>query len=291
MPFGGSFVILIPFWSTGIGKLGLGLLVSQRRNSSCVSPAFSSASSSSISSFGSHEMARWQFWRQIQSPFTAPAFMRDSAIGPCPWPMLMIRRLSLMFFPLDAPRAIRLSFGSAPELRMKMSGVDLVESLKAAPRSKRGDSVNLAPSSLPTKARMPNCTFSGRMERSTRSFWNWVRLVSQWPGRGLDCGFPLMIIDLFQSAWSAFTLCANPSSVFGMIFSSMISSSHLAASQGGSEGAGSFFWRALSGTPGPTMKHFHSTGVIFLACFSMLAVMMKAKSSLSLSNRPRQMLS
>lgn len=69
-PFGGSFVILIPFCSTATGKRGLGLEVSQSRNSAWVSSGTAFAFSRICSSVGSQETARWQFCRHTQSPFS-----------------------------------------------------------------------------------------------------------------------------------------------------------------------------------------------------------------------------
>ena len=92
-PFGGSCVSLSEFCRMVEGNSGVGIVVSHILKSSAM-PDASRSCSSSRSSVGSHETARWQFCRHTQYPLPCPSAISRSAIGPWPWPSETILRLS-----------------------------------------------------------------------------------------------------------------------------------------------------------------------------------------------------
>mmetsp|Transcript_36194 Transcript_36194/g.56642 ORF Transcript_36194/g.56642 Transcript_36194/m.56642 type:complete len:216 (+) Transcript_36194:2163-2810(+) len=178
---------------------------------------------------------------------------------------------------------------SAPGLRMKISGVRLVESWKQASRSKGGDSMNSGERHRPTNRRMAKTSFSSRNARRTRSCWKGVRPVPQFPGSVAACGVSEATIASCHWAALSTTSLGSPRKASPMV-SSIISRSpqvfsdiHLV-----DLGRGCLARRSALGTPGPMVKHRHSTAEICLACRRMFDPIMKAYSSLSFSNRPRQ---
>mmetsp|Transcript_68319 Transcript_68319/g.134107 ORF Transcript_68319/g.134107 Transcript_68319/m.134107 type:complete len:220 (+) Transcript_68319:1348-2007(+) len=121
-PSGGSVVTFSAFCKMPSGKAGLGMVVSQRRKSSCGFFICSRIFSKRLS----HEVRRWQFWSSTQSPFLEPVSSMPSATGPCPCP----RAHSLSFGPVkpsSSPSIWMSDPGSAPGLKMNtrgMMGVD-----------------------------------------------------------------------------------------------------------------------------------------------------------------------
>ena len=86
-PFGGSFVIFTPFWSTATGKYSVGNDVRYRRKSGWMPPppgdlTFSCSSKISLSSSGIHDFASMPFCRTTQSPVLYPFSISALAKGP-----------------------------------------------------------------------------------------------------------------------------------------------------------------------------------------------------------------
>ena len=140
-PLGGSFVSLIPDCSTGTGNLLLGIEVNHKRYKGLISD--SSWFSYIFSSVFSHDTARWQFCKQIQSPFLRPDMMFSRAFSPCPYPRDRI--FSLSDIPCCFASSKRYDIGSAPGDSTKIIGVVESESSNAAFRSNKGDSMNYLP--------------------------------------------------------------------------------------------------------------------------------------------------
>mmetsp|Transcript_27175 Transcript_27175/g.68387 ORF Transcript_27175/g.68387 Transcript_27175/m.68387 type:complete len:224 (+) Transcript_27175:1700-2371(+) len=188
-PLGGSLVSLMPFCSTSTGKIGAGMEVSQSRKSGCALDV-SSDSSSTIASMSSIQLlARWQLCRHTQSPLDAACCTIISAMRPCPWPSEIMYSRSPGVQPIFCAKRCSIAVGSAPVVRMKMTGVrQLVSSNTSSSRQGAG-SVNALPMVASTYLETANTTFSGRSSLTITSLWNGVGSVSSQPsGSAASCG-------------------------------------------------------------------------------------------------------
>ena len=104
-------------WSVATGKAEDGIDISHSRNSSRTEASVS-RSSMTFSMRGSHEVARWQFCRQTQSPVLIAFAISASAFGPCPCPREMIETSHSFSF----ANVNSIVVGSAPVDRMKTTG-------------------------------------------------------------------------------------------------------------------------------------------------------------------------
>lgn len=146
-------------WRTETGNLDEGKEVSQRRNSTWISLR-SDENRSMMRSMGViHELARWQFCKQTQSPERLAWEIRVSAIGPCPWPRDIMWRRSPARLSCLSPNRCSIPDGSAPVERMNMMGVTLDESGNTS-SSKRGlEPMYCLPSSLLMKSSQAKKSF------------------------------------------------------------------------------------------------------------------------------------
>mmetsp|Transcript_49832 Transcript_49832/g.161161 ORF Transcript_49832/g.161161 Transcript_49832/m.161161 type:complete len:248 (+) Transcript_49832:1577-2320(+) len=160
-PFGGSTVILLPFWSTLTGNSFEGIADSHNRNSGA---NFSGSSSSTMaSSRGIHDTERWQFCKMTHMPCSLPSLIAASALGPWPWPK-EIDAMSLLFSSANLYKVLP---GSAPGERMKINGDIELESAYEPERSKGGGLTNFSPSLPAMNSKTAGTTRSGRMQRRT----------------------------------------------------------------------------------------------------------------------------
>lgn len=145
-PFGGSYVSLIEFCMTNVGKSGVGMVVTQNRNLSSTRSSSSiscaSASSSSLPSalllfmlsynffvstilfsrIGKNEGHMWQFCRIIHCPVLRACRMETSATFSWPRPSDFFG-VSFSPMPLSFANLLISANGSAPVDKMKMIGV------------------------------------------------------------------------------------------------------------------------------------------------------------------------
>ena len=151
-PIGGSFVILIPLWSTVAGKTSDGYDVNHSLNelwelSYIPLCDLISICSQICSNRGIQDGYRWQFWRRTQEPTFLASWMTFSAIGPWFWPSEMLFMVSYFFF--CWANELSCTRGSVPG-RMKIRGVPGVESRNDFSMSKIGGVRNSYPISYAT---------------------------------------------------------------------------------------------------------------------------------------------
>mmetsp|Transcript_41907 Transcript_41907/g.98316 ORF Transcript_41907/g.98316 Transcript_41907/m.98316 type:complete len:249 (-) Transcript_41907:831-1577(-) len=182
-PFGGSFTILAPSWSTETGKVALGMLVSQSRKSRCTISG--SSESTKRSSVSIQLVAKWQFCSSTHDPRSLPSVMSRSASGPWPCPS----EIASSFFPKpwSSANLRKIAVGSAPEESTKMSGTVAEESSNTLPRSKGGDSMKRSPWVSATVFWMAWTHLSGRSARRKRHFWKLDHFCHT-PGISSSCG-------------------------------------------------------------------------------------------------------
>jgi len=146
-PRGGSYVIFTPRMRRVTGKTLEGIDVNQIRKSELVSAAgWLHMVSWILSNWGMNDGAKWQFWSSTHLPSLTANFIAFSAISPYPWPKL--RELKVFLNPSFSARVVISRRGSAPDERMKISGVKASASLKACSRLKGGGSMYALPISL-----------------------------------------------------------------------------------------------------------------------------------------------
>jgi hypothetical protein len=91
--------------------------------------------------FPNQEVAKWQFCKTIHPPFYIFCLIILSAIGPCPWPKLMLYKFIffiLLKFDIETK-------GSVPADKMYKSGILELESGKILFKSKGRDLTKSSP--------------------------------------------------------------------------------------------------------------------------------------------------
>mmetsp|Transcript_58452 Transcript_58452/g.132389 ORF Transcript_58452/g.132389 Transcript_58452/m.132389 type:complete len:256 (+) Transcript_58452:1671-2438(+) len=204
-PFGGSFVILMPDWSTGTGNSGEGMEVNHKRYSSATLSG--SICSWIRSNVGIQLPAKWQFCRHTQSPSSTPWATIASAFGPCPCPSEIMCKRSSKPFALASRSSW--SVGSAPADNTKMIGEHELESSYDPIKSNGGLSVYNFPSSPPTKFRVAILPKFSRNDRITNKRWNHDNLLSQFFGNG-RVHMSSAVTNDFHSALLAWMSLASP---------------------------------------------------------------------------------
>mmetsp|Transcript_18335 Transcript_18335/g.62323 ORF Transcript_18335/g.62323 Transcript_18335/m.62323 type:complete len:304 (+) Transcript_18335:1484-2395(+) len=281
-PLGGSFVSLMPFCSTGTGKILVGIDVSHSRNSSCTSDARSPCIASTMRSSSSIQLeARWQFCRQTQSPLCCADLMMRSAMGPWPWPSEMMCSLSPGTRSMPSANRCSIPVGSAPVDRMNITGVDLVVSAYTCVRLKGGASVKRGPRWSPTYALKALTSFSSRRTRTSRSFCSADSFSSHSPGSAALCGSSLSAHIVHSGSVFA-TVPLRPS------HAEPTSERHTSCSHCGPVSAsGSGFFGIVAGGMPPLSRKFQSGVAMSPAARWMAVQMRKLNMPLCASNRPR----
>mmetsp|Transcript_42517 Transcript_42517/g.49614 ORF Transcript_42517/g.49614 Transcript_42517/m.49614 type:complete len:213 (+) Transcript_42517:564-1202(+) len=127
MPFCGSLVILMLFWSTDTGKYSQGIEVRNSRKSSLW--VLSLMASTWLSSSAMNDLYRWQFCSITQAPDCTDSCILARATLSWPWPSEIMYILFSRSSPFTVLAKLMIEkVGSAPCVRMNVSGVLLSES-------------------------------------------------------------------------------------------------------------------------------------------------------------------
>ena len=152
-----------------MGNFGVGMDVSQSRNSSWHSAALSAAASRFCSMRPSHDTARWQFCRQTHVPPSMALAMASCAMGPWPWPRGLVPRAVLCHSLAPGPPYVSiLCIHVCPYVhRCVQMHPNTVRSLETKDRSR--DKGSLSRQRFPLETKLRSEDQSSQRKTNTRS--------------------------------------------------------------------------------------------------------------------------
>mmetsp|Transcript_34721 Transcript_34721/g.82805 ORF Transcript_34721/g.82805 Transcript_34721/m.82805 type:complete len:287 (-) Transcript_34721:1429-2289(-) len=281
MPLGGSVTTLSERCRMPMGNSGCGDDESHSRKEAC--GCRTGRLSMILSSSLSQDIIRWQLASSTQWPCLMPLSMRRTACGDWPCPSAIVVKVT----PFCSASCSSWLVGSTPGESTKMSGDVAIESDSTELRSSTGGSVNFWPRLLMMKAVVAKTMRSGRRQRTMIMRCSSAHRFSHSPGSraagvsgsGWRYHSRHSRAELSKEDMMLRKLGSLSSSVMLSHAASEIQSAH------GLAGCSS-----LLKTCPPRRKKSCSAWFIFLAPSRIFAQIWKAKSSLCISKRARQVL-
>mmetsp|Transcript_18945 Transcript_18945/g.38908 ORF Transcript_18945/g.38908 Transcript_18945/m.38908 type:complete len:239 (-) Transcript_18945:1597-2313(-) len=235
-----------------------------------------------------------QFWSNTQLPSLHPSLTRFLATSPWPWPKETRAKVSA--YPCSLANLSSVPVGSAPLLRMKIHGTELVRSLAMSAMVAWGAKLNSFPILSATNCWTALCSLSSFRHLRRISLLKASRDSSNFSSGSFSLYGFSVTVHAAQASQLSSRLLTSPEkgsdsfsspSFIEILVSTAWSRSHCCSEM--LSGLGFFSCSDLSTTPAPRMKRPHSSILMSFLCFRMAKQMSELNKSLCLSKRPLQM--